>query len=230
MKVRNHALLIIGMKTDPVYPSQAEEPGREEVPGLITRIRKLEEEFLKQNYPVIYVSESVYTADYRLKKTLQNSAEENQKSDVVDGLLKEGIIVFERRFNRWNADQINMDRKPLFYVKSGYSSNSMDYSLQLTALHELLYWLGIYEGGNLYLVGIHTSAFVRHTAVEAWFRGFRPYVISDCTDAFSTGNESAGTNLSSEATRKIWHSVDVVTSRDVVDMISTNGEIQRMTW
>lgn len=133
------ALLIIDMTNDFLYRKYNKSLALERAQELIPRIRDLEEAFLSHNQPVIYVSDRHLPSDYELKKWGPHSMKGTAGSEITEGLLKDGIKVFERRWKAWDLETIDRNRRPLFEVEKGTYSGFTDNGGQPTALHALLY-------------------------------------------------------------------------------------------
>ena len=227
MTRHKQALLIIDMTNDFLYRKYNATLALERAQELIPRIRELEEVFLSHNHPVIYLSDRHLPSDYELKKWGPHSMKGTEGSEITDGLLKEGIKVFERRWKAWDLETVDRGRKQLFEVEKGTYSGFTDNGGQPTALHALLTWLGFGEGDSLYLTGLHTNACDKHTAADAWFRGYHPLIVSDCTDAFDDPYGTLGMDHGRALKyEKYWYSADVLTSGEVIDIIGKKLEAE----
>lgn len=143
-------------------------------------------------------------------------------SNIADGLLHEGLITLERRCKLWDLNNIHTNGNLLFEVEKGTYSGFTDSGGQPTALYVLLNALGIRPGDELYIAGLHTNGGVKYTAADAWFRGFRPVLISDCTASFDDVDGKMGMDHACAlAYAKFWYQAGVLTSDEVVKEIQS---------
>ena len=63
---------------------------------------------------------------------------------------------------------------------------------------------------TLVLTGLHTDCCVRHTAADAFFRGYRVVIPEDCVQAFTEEAHTSGLEYV-----KFWYKADTSPSRDV---------------
>lgn len=223
MKTQKHALLVIDMTNDFLYSEYNGNLALERAQELIPRIRKLEEEFLDAGHPVIYVSDRHLPTDYELKKWGMHSMKGTPGSEITAGLVKEGLVTLERHWREKDVEAAATSDKPLYEVEKGTYSGFTDNGGQPTALHALLYWIGFREGDNLYLTGLHTNACDKHTAADAWFRGYHPVMVSDCTDAFDDPEGLLGMGHERALNyEKYWYSAEVIPSSEVSGRIGSH--------
>jgi nicotinamidase-related amidase len=209
------ALLVVDMTNDFLLrtynPSLALERGLKLVP----RIRKLQEVFLRAGHPVIYATDRHLDTDLELRKWGPHSMKGTKGSQIVDGLIKNDVLVFERK---WKQSQVASTggKRLLFEVEKGSYSGFTDDRGKATAMDPLLKKLGFKPGDELYITGLHTNCCDKHTAADAWFRGYVPVMVSDCTDAFDDSDGKLGMDhrraLSYE---EYWYDAKVKTSEEV---------------
>lgn len=80
-----------------------------------------------------------------------------------------------------------------------------------TDLDEFLKGQGI---TTLVLTGLHTDCCVRHTAADAFFRGYRVVVPDDCVQAFTEEAHAAGLEY-----LKFWYKAEMPTSAELVEAL-----------
>lgn len=217
MSSSKSALLIIDMTNDFLFRDYNESLALERAQKLIPLIRKLQENFLKRKIPVIYVSDRHLPSDYELKKWGPHSMKGTKGSRIAEGLLADNVTVFVRRWRIEDLDVIEKTGVPLFEVEKGSYSGFTDNGGQPTALHALLNRLGIHPGDTLYLTGLHTNACDKHTAADAWFRGYHPVIVSDCTDAFDDPEGKLGMDHARALNyEKYWYDAEIKDSVEVL--------------
>ena len=187
------ALLVVDLTNDylPKNYNLSLELGRGQV--LVPRIRNLEEAFLRHGQPVIYSSDRHLRTDFELDKWGPHSMKGKEGSRIVDGLITENMRVLERGWTARDIQHIKK-RELLFDVEKGAYSGFTDSGGKPTAMAALLTRLGFKPGDRIYISGVHTNCCVKHTAADAWFRGYVPVVVEDCVDSFddSTGARGMG--------------------------------------
>lgn len=214
------ALLTVDMTNDFLLksynPGLALERGLELVP----RIRRLQEAFLKSGLPVIYATDRHLKNDYELKKWGPHSMKGTKGSQIVDGLVKENLVVLERN---WKASDLRRIRKGqfLFEVEKGSYSSFTDNGGKPTAMDSLLKRLGFGSGDELCITGLHTNCCDKHTAADAWFRGYVPVMVKDCTDAFDDPDGKLGMGHDRALNyESYWYDAKVETSADLITELS----------
>jgi len=158
---------------------------------LVPRIRKLEESFLAAGLPVIYATDRHLKGDFELKKWGPHSMKGTEGSMIVDGLVKDHILVLERDWKPGDIGRIAKSQR-LFEVEKGSYSAFTDNGGRPTAMDSLLKKLQFKPGDELYVAGLHTNCCDKHTAADAWFRGYVLVVVEDCTDAFDDSEGRLG--------------------------------------
>jgi nicotinamidase-related amidase len=210
------ALLVVDMTNDYFpknYDVSLENSSGEE---LIPRIRVLEEAFLQARLPVIYSSDRHLRTDFELEKWGPHSMKGKDGSKIVEGLMTKGVRVLERN---WTSSDVRRIKRSelLFDVEKGAYSGFTDNGGEPTALHALLKRLGFGPGDRICISGVHTNCCVKHSAADAWFRGYVPVVVEDCVDAFKdiTGKGSMGHRDALEYMR-YWYEAEIKPSADLM--------------
>ena len=152
---------------------------------LVPRIKDLEESFASAKLPVIFTTDRHLKDDFELVKWGPHSMKGTAGSKIVEGLIPEKtkLRVFQRN---WKKSDISKIRKGelFFEVEKGTYSGFSDNGGKPTAMDALLKRLGLRPGDKLYIAGLHTNCCDKHTAADAFFRGFVPVMVSDCVAAF----------------------------------------------
>lgn len=217
MNRNRKALLIIDMTNDFLFREYNESLALERGQNLIKPIRRLQNEFLSRNLPVIFVSDRHMPYDHELKKWGPHSMKNTDGSRIAEGLLTDGLITFERRWRIEDLNSVDSARVPLFEIEKGTYSGFTDNGGQPTALHALLNRIGIHSGDSLFITGLHTNACDKHTAADAWFRGYHPVIVDDCTDAFDDPEGKLGMNHSRALNyAKYWYDAEIMSSSQVI--------------
>lgn len=213
------ALIVVDMTNDFLLksynPSLALERGLELVP----RIRRLQEAFLRAGLPVIYATDRHLKGDYELKKWGPHSMKGTAGSKIVDGLITEAVQVLPRN---WNLRELRRIKKGplLFEVEKGTYSGFTDNGGKPTAMDSLLKKLGFKPGDKLYVTGLHTNCCDKHTAADAWFRGYVPVMVSDCVAAFDDPEGKLGMGHDQALNyEKFWYDAAVKSSEEVIEEI-----------
>ncbi|MCS7142287.1 MAG: cysteine hydrolase [Aigarchaeota archaeon] len=217
------ALIIVDMTNDFLLkkynPNLAHEKGLELVP----KIRELQEAFLKKGHPVIFATDRHLPTDFELKKWGPHSMKGSEGSKIVNGLLKEGVYVLERG---WKIEDVNKIPKGqlLFEVEKGTYSGFTDNGGTPTAMDALLKKLGLGPGDKLYITGLHTNCCDKHTAADAWFRGYVPVIVNDCVSAMDDPKGEMGMGHN-EALKyeKFWYNAEVKRKDEVLKELSENS-------
>ncbi len=186
---------------------------------LIPRIRQLQEAFLKKGYPVIYASDRHLPTDHELKKWGPHSMKGTEGSEIVDGLLKKGIYTLQRNWTPKDIENIPPNQLLLEIEKGTYSAFT-DNNGEPTALQPLLKKLGFKPGDELYITGLHTNCCDKHTIADAWFRGYKTIIITDCVDAFDNTDGTLGMGHN-EALKyqKYWYNTQTKTSQETINQL-----------
>lgn len=211
------ALLIVDMTNDFLLKSYNENLALERGQGLVPQIRELQEAFLKSGSPVIYTTDRHLKSDFELKKWGPHSMKGTVGSKIIDGLLPEKmkLRVFQRNWRPTDVSKIKSGEL-LFEVEKGTYSGFTDNGGKPTAMDSLLKKLGFKPGDKLHITGLHTNCCDKHTAADAFFRGFVPVMVSDCVAAFDDPEGKLG--MSHERAlnyESYWYSAEVKTSGEI---------------
>jgi nicotinamidase-related amidase len=181
--VTRKALLVVDMTNDFLLKSYNPGLALESGMAMVPRIRELQEAFLDAGHPVIYSTDRHLRSDFELKKWGPHSMKGTKGSQIVDGLVRDRVMVLGRN---WKPADLSKIRKGhvLFEVEKGSYSGFTDDGGKPTAMDSLLKRLGFRPGDELCITGLHTNCCDKHTAADAWFRGYVPVMVKDCTDAF----------------------------------------------
>jgi nicotinamidase-related amidase len=160
----NKAMIIIDMLNDFVTGDLKCERAK----PIIPKLRKLIEAARKRNIPVIYSSDAHYPQDVEVvEKWGKHAIKGTKGAEVIPELkpTKKDYIVEKR-----------------FY--SGFYE---------TGLEPLLRSLYRGEGvKTVILGGLHTNICVRHTAADAFFRGYKIIIAKDGVEAFTQEDHEQG--------------------------------------
>ncbi|MEM1610262.1 MAG: isochorismatase family cysteine hydrolase [Sulfolobales archaeon] len=130
--------------------------GNERAKKLVPRLKELIERARESSIPVIYVGDAHLPSDPEIRIWGEHSMKGTTGAEIVDELKpREGDYILEKR---------------------AYSA------FHETGLDMLLRSLGI---DTVILTGLHTNICVRHTAADAFFKGYRIIVPRDAVDAFT---------------------------------------------
>ena len=81
----------------------------------------------------------------------------------------------------------------------------------------LLKKLGFRAGDRLYVTGLHTNCCDKHTAADAWFRGYVPVMVTDCVDAFDDPDGALGMGHERALNyEKYWYDAELKSSQEVL--------------
>ncbi|MDA4130637.1 MAG: cysteine hydrolase [Thaumarchaeota archaeon] len=179
------ALLIVDMTNDFLLKSYNQNLALEQGLELIPRIKSLQHTFLDSGLPVIFSTDRHLKNDFELIKWGPHSMKGTEGSKIVDGLLpeKNKLRIFQRNWKKSDMSKIKKGDL-LFEVEKGTYSGFTDNGGKPTAMEALLKKLGLKPGDTLFITGLHTNCCDKHTAADAFFRGFVPVMVSDCVAAF----------------------------------------------
>ncbi len=153
---------------------------------IIPNIRKLLVSARKKGIPIIYTNDShIQGIDKELELWGPHAIKGSRGASVVEELKpEEGDFVVEKR--RY----------------SGFFQTDLDL---------LLRELGV---DTLVLTGLTTNVCVKHTAADAFFRGYKVIVVEDCTGAFTLEDHLDGLKY-----MKNIYGVEIVKSSDILKAI-----------
>ena len=189
---------------------------------LIPRIRSLQETFLNSALPIIYPTDRHLKTDFELKKWGPHSMKGTKGSKIIDGLLPDSPkpTILQRS---WKASEISRikPKEQLFVVEKGTYSGFSDNGGKPTAMDALLKTLHFAPGDRLYITGIHTNCCDKHTAADAFFRGYIPVMVSDCVGAFDDPDRKMGLpNDKALIYENYWYGAEIKTSEQVKQQIT----------
>ena len=165
--------------------------GNERARNLVPRLRKLIESARESGVPIIYVGDAHLPTDPEIRVWGEHSMKGTDGAQVVDELRpREGDYVLEKR--AYSA----------FYE---------------TGLDPLLRSLGV---DTVILTGLHANICVRHTAADAFFRGYRIIVPSDAVDAFTEREHVEGLDY----LRRVY-GAEIMTSDKVVNLLRSGKSV-----
>jgi len=160
----NKAVLIIDMLNDFVTGDLKCERAKHIVPNL----ERLIESAHKYNIPVIYCNDAHYPEDFEVIEKWGKHAMKGTKGAEV-------------------IPELKPTEKDYVIEKRTYSS------FYETGLDPLLKSLYKREGAKtLVLGGLHTNICVRHTAADAFFRGYKIIIAKDGVEAFTQEDNKQG--------------------------------------
>lgn len=219
------ALLIVDMTNDFIFREYNQDLALERARGMIAPIRKMQDAFLKNGFPVIYTSDRHTDSDYELKKWGRHSMKGSDGSRIVDGLEQENIQLIERTWNGESVRNAISSGSRLYDVEKGSYSSFVDNGGKPTALQALLESLGIEPGSSLYITGLHAACGVKHTSADAWFRGYSPIIVSDCVDSFDSPDGKLGMNRDQAISYlRYWYDAGIMTSGQVLEHMNVRKE------
>jgi len=135
----------------------------ERADSIIPNIKRLIEAARKHGIPAIYSNDAHLPSDFELKKWGEHAMKGTVGGEVIPELKPvRGDYVMEKR------------------AYSGFFE---------TRLNSLLQSLGV---DTLILTGLHANMCVRHTAADAFFRGYKIVVPNDATEAFTEKDYEKG--------------------------------------
>lgn len=162
--LNNKAVLVIDMLNDFVTGDQRCERAKHIIPNL----KKLIQGARKHNVPVIYLNDAHYPQDFEVVEKWGKHAVKGTKGAEVIQELKptEKDYVVEKR------------------TYSGFYETGLDPLLR-----------GLHEGEGVKTVilgGLHTNICARHTAADAFFRGYKIVIARDGVEAFTQEEHEEG--------------------------------------
>jgi len=211
------ALFIIDMTNDFLLKRYNESLALERGLELVPRIRALEDAFLGSDLPIIYSTDRHLKSDFELRKWGPHSMKGTEGSMIVSGLVPEGkkLRVMERDWKPGDISRIKSDER-LFEVEKGTYSGFTDNGGKVTALDALLKKLRFSPGDKLFITGLHTNCCDKHTAADAFFRGYIPVIVSDCVAAFDDPEGIMG--MPHEKALKYeqyWYNAEIRSSKEI---------------
>jgi nicotinamidase-related amidase len=130
---------------------------------IIPNIKKLNSAARKNEVGVIYINDAHYGPDFENKRWGPHALKGTKEAEIIEELKpKKGDYIIEKR------------------TYSGFFE---------TGLEPLLRSLNVEK---IYLTGLHTNICARHTAADAFFRGYKIIVVEDGLQAFSEKDHKEG--------------------------------------
>ncbi|MEM3522118.1 MAG: isochorismatase family cysteine hydrolase [Candidatus Bathyarchaeia archaeon] len=137
--------------------------GCERAKRIIPNIKRLIENARKKGVPVIYCNDAHLPIDFELKKWGSHAIKGTEGAKVITELEPtEKDFIIEKR------------------TYSGFFETGLD-----TLLREL-------NVNTICITGIHTHICVKHTAADAFFRGYKIIVVEDAVEAISEKDHEEG--------------------------------------
>ena len=211
------ALIIVDMTNDFLLKSYNKTLALEKGLDLVPTIRSLEDFFISSGRPVVYATDRHLKTDFELRKWGPHSMKGTDGSKIVDGLLpkKPGVHILQRSWKNGDISKIKKNEL-LFEVEKGTYSGFTDNGGLPTAMDSLLRKIGLEQGDRLFITGLHSNCCDKHTAADAFFRGFIPVMVSDCVAAFDDPQGVMGLpNEKALIYEKYWYGADVESSDQV---------------
>uniref|UniRef100_A0A7C3IKM2 Cysteine hydrolase n=1 Tax=Candidatus Methanomethylicus mesodigestus TaxID=1867258 RepID=A0A7C3IKM2_9CREN len=182
--MENAAIIIIDMLNDFVHGSLK----CERAMRIIPKIRKLIDYSHKRGIPIIFSNDAHYPQDAEVvNRWGKHAIKGTEGAEVIPELEpQEGDFIVEKR------------------AYSGFFETGLDSLLR-----------SMYGGKGaktVILCGLHTHMCVRHTAADAFFRGYKVVVAKDAVDAFTEEDHVAGLKYLVEAYNAELKSVDEIIS------------------
>lgn len=209
------ALLVVDMTNDFVRKEYNPNLALEAAEALIPTIRDLEAAFLAEGLPVIYSSDRHLPSDFELRKWGPHSMKGSPGSAIVEGLLTKDVYLLERGWKPRDVTRAPEDHL-LFDVEKGTYSAFTDNGGTPTAMDALLGKLGLGPEDRLCITGLHTNCCDKHTAADAWFRGYAPVLVEDGVAALPDPEGKMGLPHSQALQyQRFWYDAEVLSSREV---------------
>jgi nicotinamidase-related amidase len=212
------ALLIVDMTNDFLLKSYNQNLALERGLDLVPRIKELRDAFLDSGRPVIYTTDRHLKGDYELKKWGPHSMMGTPGSKIIDDLQPpkgKRLHVLSRSWKKSDVAKIKKG-ETLFEVEKGTYSGFTDNGGKPTAMDSLLKKLGFKEEDRLCITGLHTNCCDKHTAADAFFRGYVPVMVSDCVAAFDDPEGKMGmTHDKALNYESFWYEAEVKSSDQI---------------
>lgn len=130
---------------------------------IIPNIKKLLEVARKKGIPIIYCNDAHYEVDFEISRWGPHALKGTKGAEVVPELKpSERDFIVEK------------------HAYSGFYETGLDPLLRSLKVSTLI------------LTGLHTNVCVRHTAADAFFRGYKIIVVKDCVEAFTQEDHEQG--------------------------------------
>ena len=162
--MENKAVIVIDMLNDFVTGKLENERAKRIIPN----IKKLVEAARKSNVPVIYSNDAHYPQDVEVtRKWGKHAIKGTEGAEVIPELkpAKKDYIVEKRTYSSFYETGLD----PL--LRSMYNEEGVK---------------------TVILCGLHTNMCVRHTAADAFFRGYHIIIAKDGVEAFTQEDQEQG--------------------------------------
>ncbi len=130
-----------------------------EAKSTVMPAKKVLEEFRKRGFEVFFVNDSHYDTDFEISVWGPHALHATRDSQVIDELKPlQNEHVLEK------------------HVYSGFFGTPLDYLLRSKGVD------------TIFIVGLDADICVRHTAADAFYRGYKIYVVEDAVAAYIDKN------------------------------------------
>lgn len=130
---------------------------------IIPHIRKLIDGFHKQKKPVIFANDSHFDTDFEMERWGAHAIVGTEGAEVIPELAPTDNDIIVGK-----------------HVYSGFFETPLDSLLRSRKVDTVI------------LTGLHTHLCVRHTAADAFFRGYKIVVPEDGVDSFTAEDHESG--------------------------------------
>lgn len=149
---------------------------------IIPNIKKLLDEARVHNVPVIYVGDAHLPNDPEIKLWGFHAMKNSEGAQIIDELApREGDYILEKR------------------TYSAFHETGLDLLLRQLNVDTVI------------ITGLHTNICDRHTAADAFFRGYKIKVPEDCVDSFTEKDHIEGI----EYLKKIY-GAEITASNEII--------------
>jgi Amidases related to nicotinamidase len=150
---------------------------------IIPNIKKLLEEARKHNIPVIYIGDAHLPTDPEISLWGPHAMKGTEGAKIIDELAPtEKDYILEKR------------------TYSGFHETGLDLLLRSLNVKTVI------------ITGLHTNICDRHTAADAYFRGYKIKVPEDCVDSFTEQDHIEGL----EYLKRIY-GAEITTSNKIIE-------------
>ncbi len=153
---------------------------------IIPNIRKLIEAFRKHKLPVFFANDSHLETDFEMDRWGAHAIAGTEGAQVIPELTpEEGDIIVDK------------------HVYSSFFETPLDSHLRSRKVDTII------------LTGLHTHLCVRHTAADAFFRGYKLYIPEDGVDSFTAEDHTNGIEYLKE-----YYGAKITTASDIIKGLS----------
>ncbi len=130
-----------------------------EARSVVDPAKKVLEEFRKRSFNVFYVNDSHFDTDFEIKVWGPHALHASKESKIIDELKPlPNEYVLEK------------------HVYSGFFGTPLDYLLRTKGVD------------SVFLIGLDADICVRHTAADAFYRGYKTFIVEDAVAAYLDKN------------------------------------------